>query len=328
MKVIAKNKFEEKVIHQLAVVIAKKPGEENFLNCQQLVNLFQKLGFKDDEYSYYNGGKWIVDGEIKQISRLKYVTDRLLIINKRKNIDTAVSEFLKAVGDPNLAKEEIDTLFDSNEKFEKTDDNKSANSKLTKKEDSIKQETQNSMQNKDNYINDPILGKLPTDRPVIFISYSQDSEEHMKWVKKLGDDLFSKGLFVLLDQYNDDGTQLPNFMIKGIVKANKVLIIGTENYKRKFDNAEGGAGFEDSIINGQLYQNGINVKKFIPCLRQGSFETSFPEGFANYTGYDFRKDEDYNKTFDKLYKSLWSKPNSRRPKLGDIPSFVKDDNND
>lgn len=324
---MTKDKFDDKVIHQLAVVMTKKPGEVNFLDGQKLAYLFQKLGFKKDRYSFYNGGGLIIDGKFQHISRLKYVTDRLLILNKRKNLNTAISEFIKAVKDPSLAQKEINALFDSNEEAYESSNNIPLTIEINN-EDTSNLEEQTEKQNEKKYIVDPILGKLPTGRPIIFISYSQDSEEHMKWVKKLGDDLSAKGLFVLLDQYNDDGTHLPNFMIKGIAKANKVLIIGTENYKKKFDNAEGGASFEDSIINGQIYQNGVMIKKFIPCLRQGTFETSFPEGFPNYTGYDFRNDKEYNKIFKKLSNSLWSKPNSRRPKLGDIPSFVKDANND
>ncbi|WP_121515136.1 toll/interleukin-1 receptor domain-containing protein [Petrotoga sp. HKA.pet.4.5] len=38
------------------------------------------------------------------------------------------------------------------------------------------------------------------EKPTVFISYSWDSKEHQEWVKKLVDDLSSKGIEVNFDQ--------------------------------------------------------------------------------------------------------------------------------
>ena len=39
-----------------------------------------------------------------------------------------------------------------------------------------------------------ILGEIPSDRPVVFISYSWDSEDHQDWVAKLSEDLKDAGI--------------------------------------------------------------------------------------------------------------------------------------
>ena len=77
-----------------------------------------------------------------------------------------------------------------------------------------------------------ILGEIPSDRPVVFISYSWDSEDHQDWVAKLAEDLTDAGIYVLFDQYVEDGTILPAFMDFGIERADKVIVIGTETYKQ------------------------------------------------------------------------------------------------
>ncbi|RHK51047.1 TIR domain-containing protein [Leyella stercorea] len=80
-------------------------------------------------------------------------------------------------------------------------------------------------------LEESILGMIPEGHPVVFISYSWDSPEHKVWVAKFADDLTSKGIYVLFDDYLDSGTTLPMFMEYGIERSDKVLIIGTPKYK-------------------------------------------------------------------------------------------------
>lgn len=58
---------------------------------------------------------------------------------------------------------------------------------------------------------------ISKDRPVVFISYSWDSDEHKQWVRHLSDALRSQyGVYTLLDQYNRSGFDLIQFMTKGL----------------------------------------------------------------------------------------------------------------
>ena len=112
-------------------------------------------------------------------------------------------------------------------------------------------------------------------KKVLFIAYSHDSDEHKAWVKKFAEDLERLGEFeVLLDQNQPKGSSLPRFMTLGLDKADKVLIIGTPQYKQKSETGKG-AAFEGTIISTEMMQD-IDTCKFYPILRSGTFETSFP----------------------------------------------------
>ena len=137
----------------------------------------------------------------------------------------------------------------------------------------------------------------------IFVAYSHDSEEHKKWVKKFADDLSTLGDFeVLLDQYLPKGFSLTRFMEIGLENADKVLIIGTPQYKQKSE-AGKGAAFEGSIISTELMKD-IDSTKFYPILRAGTFETSFPVILQGRVGDDLSNDADYEKKLQIVVNSI------------------------
>lgn len=126
----------------------------------------------------------------------------------------------------------------------------------------------------------------------IFISYSHDNPEHMKWVKKFADDLKEKGnLNVLIDQDLPKGMSLTRFMEIGIEIADRVLVIGTETYKVK-SSSNSGVAFEESIISTDVL-NDIDTTKYYPILRSGTFKTSFPSILSGRNGDDIRDDSKY-----------------------------------
>lgn len=68
----------------------------------------------------------------------------------------------------------------------------------------------------------------------LFISYSHDSKEHMDWVKQFASDLEALGEFeIYLDQNLPKGLSFTRFMEVGIANADKVLVIGTPEYKKR-----------------------------------------------------------------------------------------------
>lgn len=126
----------------------------------------------------------------------------------------------------------------------------------------------------------------------IFIAYSHDSESHKSWVKRFASDLENLGGFtILLDQNLPKGYPLTRFMELGISRADKVLTIGTPEYKKKAEQGKG-AAFEGSIISTEL-MNDIDSIKYYPILRSGTFETSFPTILQGRTGDDFTNDAEY-----------------------------------
>lgn len=170
---------------------------------------------------------------------------------------------------------------------------------------------------------------IPEGHPVVFISYSWDSEEHKAWVKKLSNDLRTKySVYTLLDQNNRGGFDLITFMTNGVQRADRVLLIGTPEYRRKSELYEGGGvKYEDQLITVELYHK-MGSAKFIPVLREGKFDTSFTSLIETRTGYNMVDDSEYEDTLYKLAADLWNNPINAAPALGPLPSFVvtkKDD---
>ena len=166
------------------------------------------------------------------------------------------------------------------------------------------------------------MEQIPENAPVVFISYSWDSEEHKKWVLDLSADLREKfRVYTLLDQYNRGGQDLITFMKKGLEKADRVLIIGTPKYKEKIEKLSGGAKFEDQVITIELYQS-MDSSKFIPVLREGSFLESFDNLIQLRTGYDMSDDAQYEKKLQELASDLWGVPINVAPALGPKPNFT------
>ena len=164
---------------------------------------------------------------------------------------------------------------------------------------------------------------LPEDHPVVFISYSWDNEEHKAWVRKLSDDLREKhSIFTLLDQNTRGGYDLISFMTQAVEKADRVLMIGTPEYKRKSELYDGGGvKYEDQLISIELYHK-MGTSKFIPVLRSGKFDTSFRSLIETRTGYDLRDNECYDEILNKLAADLWNNPVNAAPALGPIPTYV------
>ena len=166
------------------------------------------------------------------------------------------------------------------------------------------------------------LDQIPNDIPVVFISYSWDNDEHIQWVGNLSRDLREKyRIYTLLDQYNRGGDDLITFMTKGLERADRVLIIGTPQYKEKLEKQTGGAKFEDQVITIKLYKE-MTTRKFIPVLREGTFPESFNELIETRKGYDFRNDADYEQKLQELAADIWGCPMNTSPILGPKPNFT------
>ena len=64
-------------------------------------------------------------------------------------------------------------------------------------------------------------------------------------------------------------------------------------------------------------------KKFITCLRHGTFKDSFPLILSGNKGHNFVDDANYNTELEALCREIWHKPRRQRPTLGNIPDYAK-----
>lgn len=158
--------------------------------------------------------------------------------------------------------------------------------------------------------------------PTVFISYSWDNEEHQNWVLKLATKLFDNGVAVLLDRYElGPGKNVLHFMETSIPKADKVIIVFTNNYKLKAENRKGGVGYEYSILNSELYRIISTNNKFLPVIRNGSIETSVPNFMQQFISVDMIDDSKFDENFNQLLLAIYDKPQIEKPKLGPAPKF-------
>lgn len=332
--------FPPKAINQIANVMANQnSADPNYMKGPELVSLFNALGYPD-AYTFSNGrGIQTVDyGE--GLSRLAYVTKRLLDLNKVYQVPNAIQEFSKRVQQPSEFLNSMHKLLDplnlnrfvptlsatsvENDKTSESNNPESDNqsNEIGGVETTKANDSKRLYQERRKALEESVLGKIPNSHPVVFISYSWDSEEHENWVLKLSADLVASGIFVLLDKYLEDGSNLPAYMDLGIERADKVLIIGTTRYKDKCYEPSSGVAFEDCIIRAGISQN-IGTKKFIACLREGDFQSSFPIYIGIKKGHDFRAEENYEKELESLCRDIYGRPIIQRPVLGDIPDYAK-----
>ncbi len=165
------------------------------------------------------------------------------------------------------------------------------------------------------------------ENPKVFISYSHDSPEHKRWVSELAARLRHSGIDAILDQWDLGlGEDKTRFMQRGIVDADRVLVVCTDNYVEKANAGEGGAGYEGMIINVELVQN-LDTNKFIPIIRQASGKVKTPiflgtRVYADFTDekeYDFTDEKEYDEEFSKLIHALYGKSFVQKPPLGESP---------
>ena len=157
------------------------------------------------------------------------------------------------------------------------------------------------------------------EHPKVFISYSHDSPEHKLWVSELAAQLRRKGVDAILDQWEVGlGTDVTQFMERGIVDADRVLVICTDSYVGKANAGEGGVGYERMIVNAQLIHN-LGTDKFIPIIRQASREEKTPTFLGTRVYIDFTDDSQFDEGFAKLIRELHNVPVVQKPPLGKSP---------
>lgn len=160
--------------------------------------------------------------------------------------------------------------------------------------------------------------------PSVFISYSWDDEPHKEWVLNLANRLCSDGIDVILDRYYlKPGKNLPHFVENSISKAERIIIVFTQNYKLKADKRAGGVGYEYSIMNSTLYNNQTTNEKIIPVLRSGNRDLSIPAFMQQFIHIDIRNDENFENSYTDLLREIYNEPAIQKPEIGVKPAFEK-----
>jgi len=124
------------------------------------------------------------------------------------------------------------------------------------------------------------------DSSKVFISYSHDSPAHKLWVANLANRLMQDGIYVSIDQWDLRlGDDISQFAERGILTADYVLVICSDNYVEKANQTSGGVGFEKTIITKELSTVDEKVK-YVPILRNNN-SGRLPDFLADRLYLDF-----------------------------------------
>ena len=159
------------------------------------------------------------------------------------------------------------------------------------------------------------------DYPKVFISYSHDASEHKRWVSELALKLRHNGIHTTLDQWDlRPGDDIVKFMERGIVDADRILVVCTDNYVSKANTGEGGVGYERMIITRRIFE-GLETNKFIPIIRQTLTEEKTPEFLKDQVSIDFTDSEQFDVKFEELLHERLLVPPVQRPEVPHIESL-------
>ena len=158
--------------------------------------------------------------------------------------------------------------------------------------------------------------------PKVFISYSHDSREHKTWVAELATRLVENGVDVTFDRWDlRIGGDVPKYMERSVVWADRVLMICTETYIRKANEGKGGVGYEAMIVTGELVKD-LGTHKFIPVIRQSNGRSEVPLSMATRFYVNLNDGDKFDEQFEELLRELHDEPALKKPSIGKNP-FAK-----
>ncbi len=135
--------------------------------------------------------------------------------------------------------------------------------------------------------------------PECFISYAWGVPEHERWVeKRLATDLQKAGIGVVLDRWENAqiGASVARF-IERIEKSNRIVMIGTPLYRRKYENKDTSTGYvvaaEVDLIANRFLGTETQKESVLPLLLAGDKAQSLPPLLHSRVYADFREEEAY-----------------------------------
>ena len=159
----------------------------------------------------------------------------------------------------------------------------------------------------------------------VFISYAWTNDAYQKKVINLATKLRNDGIDVILDIWDlHTGADRFLFMEKSVSESDKVLILCNKEYKEKADNRYGGAGQETMIIAPEVYEK-TAPEKFIPIIMERSLlgKEYIPQYLKSLIYIDFT-DKNVESQYQNLLYAIHGVTKNTKPKIGDIPSYIKE----
>lgn len=151
--------------------------------------------------------------------------------------------------------------------------------------------------------------------PIVFISYSHDSDVHRERVLALSERLRADGIETLLDQYVNGSPEQgwPRWMLDQLDAADYVLVVCTETYYRRFRGQEEpgkgkGVEWEGALITQEIYASRSRTLKFVPAFLSDAVENWIPEPLRSGNYYALTSENAYERLYDFLLKQAGAEP--------------------
>ena len=143
----------------------------------------------------------------------------------------------------------------------------------------------------------------------------------------LADRLLNDGIDCNIDQYEVSPPEgWPHWMRNQVDRSDFVLVVCTEQYKRRFQGKEEigkgkGVTWEGAIINQFLYDQVTNTK-FIPIIFSPQQDSYIPTELRRFTYYLLDPENlDRDRGYENLYRHLTNQPLNKKPQLGKLRSL-------
>jgi len=157
--------------------------------------------------------------------------------------------------------------------------------------------------------------------PRAFLSYSWDGPDHQKWVAEFAARLQGEsGVEIIFDGWHlAPGGDKFHFMERAVTDSNFVVVVCTPTYAERANERRGGVGYESMVITSELAAQ-ILTNKFIPVLRQGTWDCSLPIYLKSRMGVNLSDERYREDEYEKLLRVLHGEP-VEPPPLGTKPVF-------
>jgi WD40 repeat protein len=152
------------------------------------------------------------------------------------------------------------------------------------------------------------------DAPDCFISYAWGNPDHERWVEReLATDLAKAGIEVILDRWDNAriGSSVSRF-ISRIAGADRILVVGTPAYRRKYENKVALGGYvgaaEGDLIGTRMMGSEVDKSSVLPLVVKGTDKTSLPALLQGRVFADFVDSDRYFERMLDVIISLYGIP--------------------
>ncbi|EAA0348960.1 hypothetical protein EK33_03130 [Listeria monocytogenes] len=160
--------------------------------------------------------------------------------------------------------------------------------------------------------------------PHVFISYAQEEETKIN-IEHFATKLMSDGVNVTIDFWDlKEGQNMYRFMEKCVSdpSIDFVLLLCTPLYTKKANDNAGGVGTESTIIMPEIYNNAEQTK-FLPIIFSRDESNNFQKPyFLNSLIHFDLTNNNYEKEYQKIIRTLFGKPEQQKPEIGNPPTYL------